>query len=280
MISAVFRRRKPCFFAESGGKTAGAAEAGQRGDGRNRQICVFHQIDASGNPVVVQVLGDGASCHLTEEAAAVFPAHGNLRGKLCERQGRTVVPVDIIQKNLQPFKISRSRSPGVQKLFLMSADDAAEGCAEKTVNLELVGEGLAQAEPVHLTEHGKQTGIAFFRVKRNSRKLWRIQIWTDDFHLQEASGSAVKERRMYDHGDKAGAAFGGSHHMGRVRIDDKTLPGAQAKGSSAYKIKNSPLGDQGDFQLTVPVAADIIILKVADIVMIDLKGKIRSAMGA
>ncbi len=162
----------------------------------------------------------------------------------------------------------------------MSADDAAEGCAEKAVNLELVGEGLAQAEPVHLTEHGKQTGIAFFRVKRNSRKLWRIQIWTDDLHLQEASGSAVKERRMYDHGDKAGAAFGGSHHMGRVRIDDKTLPGAQAKGSSAYKIKNSPLGDQGDFQLTVPVAADIIILKVADIVMIDLKGEIRSAMGA
>ncbi len=237
-------------------------------------------MDTPGNPVVVQILGDGASCHLTEEAAAVFPAHRNLRGKFCERQRRAIVPVDIIQKHLKPLQISGSRSPGGPEFFLMSADDAAEGCAEKTVNLKLIGEGLAETEPVHLTEHGKQTGIAFFRVKRNSRKLWRIQIWTDDLHLQEASGSAVKERRVYDHGDKAGAAFGGSHHMGRVRIDDKTLPGAQAKGSSAYKIKNSPLGDQGDFQLTVPVAADIIILKVADIVMIDLKGEIRSAMGA
>lgn len=56
MIPAVFGRRTPCFCAERRGKAAGAAETCECGDGGNGQLCGLHKMDASGNPVIIQIL--------------------------------------------------------------------------------------------------------------------------------------------------------------------------------------------------------------------------------
>ena len=106
MISAVFRRKKSCFCAESCGKAAGAAESCQRCDGRDRLIGSLHKVDAPGDAVIVQIFRNRTSGHLTEKAAAVFPAHRNPGGEIRQGQRSAVVLMDIVQKDLKTVQIS------------------------------------------------------------------------------------------------------------------------------------------------------------------------------
>ena len=66
--------------------------------------------------------------------------------------------------------------------------------------------------------------------------------------------------------------------MRSICVNDQAVPCLQTVGGSACQVQNPSFRDEGDFQFPVPVAADGTILKIIDIVMIDLEWKIRCAV--
>ena len=105
--------------------------------------------------------------------------------------------------------------------------------------------------------------------------IFDLKSQLDNLKIQKTSRRAVKKRRMDDHGDETRVAAGRRHHMGRICVDDQSVPGIQTERSPSREVEHLPFGNDGDLQFAVPVAADIVVLEVADIVVIDLQRKIR-----
>ena len=165
------------------------------------------------------------------------------------------------------------------KLLLIFPDHAAESGAEKTVNLKLIGKRFFSAETVRFPEGGHEAGISFLRIYGNSGQFRRIQIRSYNRKIKITSRRTVKEGWMNNNRNDFGSISCGGHHMRRTGIYNKTAAGIRPEGAPADLVQNPALGNKGNFQFTVPVAADIAVLKIVNIVVIDLKGKIRSAVG-
>ena len=184
--------------------------------------------------------------------------------------------VEMIQQQLKTPEILRGNRLFFHQFIPMVMDHSGKSRTEETVDLQLIGKRSVAAQAVDPVKDFQKAGVfSVMRIKGKGGQLRRFQIRPDDLKIQKTSRRAVKKRRMDDHGDETRVAAGRRHHMGRICVDDQSVPGIQTERFPSREVEHLPFGNDGDLQLAVPVTADIVVLEVADIVVIDLQRKIR-----